>query len=436
MKAERSGQQEGEGEQGDISEDISQLRKRLFDIGLGGRCAVYPATTRDKGLPAVSLHMGIRSIKITPGAGLEQLVAGDAKMLLKFLEGLCPGGGPVSASTGDLLRRRAFAGSCVDAVPTVYPNGHPMIGNTLLTSAFGLPKDVVPCLYGSTGGLNFAELLETRVCTRAVAQRGVRAHTVFDMVGGDSAKATANLRVCIGALPGPMQSRAVDFVRLLGETGSTQIATAVRILTEDADDFTLVPGERLIQKMGKSFTLGKLMLLARLSQTDPVIHKGIKVSHLLARVSAEDLTRPVADFLDLSRPDEIGGMVYYARETVMAGDVKGSLALPLKLTNRANIYKILERYQALAAQNADMGLSGGAILCPIRRHRIQFGRQAIQGGDPCDVRVLAYLAQVQPANFAHLVSDFQTSCKVLTPSEAVETGSDDVKFIVERYFRL
>ena len=74
---------------------------------------------------------------------------------------------------------------------------------------------------------------------------------------------------------------------------------------------------------------------------------------------------------------------------------------------------------------------------PITRHRIQTpSKIALQTGDPVDPTVLAYLAQREPSSWQKLVTEFTDSCQVLTPDQAIQKGTGDVRFNIANYFNL
>ena len=225
-----------------------------------------------------------------------------------------------------------------------------------------------------------------------------------------------------------MQGEFDQFDSSLGPTSLVKRINAAKSLI--ADELEILPAEKIFQKLGNRLTVGKLCLLSKLAGEDPAIFKSLKTSQLLASINESNsaeivLTTSVSDF-NLSP----GGFTYYARETIIASEFQGSFLMPFKMTSHANIYKILESYDALY----DPKQKRGAVLCPIQKQRIQTRSQSKDGSNPVDVRVLAFLANKYPGSFNSLKTDFFSKCKVLTPSEAIKLGTSDNKFVIEDYF--
>jgi hypothetical protein len=304
-------------------------------------------------------------------------------------------------------------------------------GNLFLTELTGIPATTIPCIYGSTNGLNLAELWETIICTEALKACGQEAWTIFGTGGHDSPRSREMFQDSFAALPTKFKKTFGQFRESLGRTLGEQRIDAARRLIK-TNKITFVPDEKIFAALGKNFSLGKLLLLAQIAGEDPKLFDTIRTSDLSAvcNQSKEGQKRLSGAVAEIG--SEPAGFTYYAREVIIAADFPGFTLMPFKLTTHANIYKILSGYGALAAQNEDRG----AILCPLQRQRIQTARQAEAGSDPCDVIVMAFLAKNFPENFARLTQDFAQTCRVLSPNEGIGLGTQDNRFIIENYFPL
>lgn len=407
----------------------------IDDIGLGRQLSVKLSVT-PRGNEMVELA-GIGERIVLDQGGLSTLEKPQKQIphLLKLVSRLVKSDAPQSATTQDLMRRESYRTS---ALTEIDPSNI-VQGNTFLNRILGLREISVPCSYGSTGGLNMAELLETMMCADSARRRGIRSvETVFSMTGGEAGRARQILAQSTAVIPERKRTDFDDFVRNLGMRGSDQIRTAAEMLIGQdryRNNTHIVDSDSIMRGLGRDFTFGKLLMLARLSGGDPGLFDAQKTSWEVARARREDIRKAVTDVLPFDRPDAIRGIVYYARDTVIAGDFPGYVLMPLKVTTHANIYKLLEGYEALASQRADRGEVGGALLCPIQKHRIQTRAQT-SGGDPCDARVLAYLENRSPHAYRSLVQDFREHCRVLSPDEVVEHDGGDKRFIIENYFEI
>lgn len=319
-------------------------------------------------------------------------------------------------TTTDLLKRDAFVRAT--RPPLVRPSGNRILEQITRSTA-------IPVMYGSTGGLNFAEVLETVVCAEALRDTGASATVLFDTSGHDTLTGesdTANFFYWYDLGSGKDYT---DFCLSLGSTEKDQrLSAAKRLLGKTRVNF--VDSTQVNTAMGQLFNPFHVCVLARCVGTDPVIFKGQRASQVLSG-GFDGLLEPIG-----SRED-LGGFTHYAREAILAQQSDGVVGLPLKLTPKANIYGTLEINTALLGQRPE----GGAMLFPITRHRIQTPPAIKEGrGDPVDVRILAFLAQREPSGMSDLIKEFNTSCQVLTPEEAIETGTKDKRYNIFDFFRL
>lgn len=405
--------------------EATMVANQLKDLGLGERVIASPKQGRN-GSAMVELTAA-RTVLLDPHGlevmKLEPLSGQGLKHLFNLMEQCFPKM-PREASTVDLLKTREFSQAVLDwGMQTSAP------GNEILNGVADLPDDTLPCFYGSTSGLNFAEVLETQICAEtAAAKLGRKVAVVFDHSGHENARSKNILGLSQSRLTLELQEEFEDFQYRLGPTLMDQRLRAADILLPGT---RFVEGPVITAAMGENLTLGKTAFLGKLAGLDPLIFNDpfdVRLSDVMKRRSFKhldlDLTKPLADV-----PAGLGGFSLYARDAVLFADTDGQAVLPLKMTTHANIYSILGRYGSLFGNNPNRG----GILCPITKQRIQSEEQS-KGGDPFDVTVLAFLAQKFPDNYQQLVTDFRQSCQVLSPSEAVRKGTDDNKFFVEDYF--
>ncbi len=407
----------------------AKIGSLIAAMGLDQR-VVASADVSKTGKSIVRLRGSVEMVA-DPGA-VDNILDGDMPCLFRLLEN-CFVKDKGNFTATDLLERENFSKATLSNV-ALYPT---VQGNEVLTKMQGLSGEVVPFTFGSTSGLNFAEVLESSICAQQAGEKlGRETVVLFGTDGHESSHADEMLEDSLKIIPSGQVAEFEQFSMQLGKTLSQQRVDAAKLLLGNFMGEVSLPvfvEETLVTKnVGERFTLGKLLLLAKLAGSDPVLFKGRlgeeKSSRLLAKEGINGrLGESVA-----SQNGEMAGFGYYAREAVLAADFAGVVIYPLKLTTHANIYKILDSYGGLFSPDTNTG----AILCPISRHRIQTRAQARENSDPCDVVVLAFLASKFPEQFAKLVADFKKSCVVLSPEEAIAAGTRDTRFIVEEYFQL
>lgn len=397
-----------------------QLNAVINSFGLSQKIDVSTIVSR-KGTQLISLNAGKEhtySVKEIDTA----LNSGKFSDIVRVIARAFPGP-EQDTSAIDLLNREAFKTATLSEVVV----SNVQQGNHFLNEVSGMPSSEVPVFYGSTDGLNLAEVWETALCAQSLTARGVPSYVLFDTGGHETRKANEMLVASERVIPTDKVDQFEAFKLSLGQSITQQRLNAAQLLTSSPLSF--VTHEEIFKVVENELTIGKMALLARLTGGDPKIFQNLKHSQLMQLLD-EHAIEPQALIPDIQ--DEPAGFAMYAREALIAAEGHGHMAIPLKLTTHGNIYKLLERYGSLASQRPD----GGTILCPITRHRIQTRGQALVSADPCDVLVLAFLSQEFPDQFATLKSDFENTCTVLTAEQAIDKGTVDKRFIVEDYFPL
>lgn len=407
----------------------AKIRSIIYSIGLDQKVAAELGVAKN-GKPLVKLSAE-RQVVIDPSA-VDNILSGDLPCLFRHLES-CFAGGKENVSAIALLNEPEFEKSIAANILPKAVCG----GNEILTRLSGVGNEVIPCTYGSTSGLNFAEVMETVIIAKEVQKfLGKKTVVVFGTDGHESSRADDILEKSVTILPASLQNEFEIFLAGLGKTLGESRENAARELLANCplslETPIFIEETMLTAEIGDKFSLGKLLLLAKMAGSDPALFKGgggeTKSSRLLANISDTNELRVAVS----NQRGEMGGFGYYAREAVLAADFSGAVIYPLKLTTHGNIYKILGRYGGLFKPET----ASGAILAPIQRHRIQTREQSLESADPCDVVVLAFLADKFPGAFAKLTEEFQKTCKVLTAEQARSVGTADVRFIIDEYFPL
>lgn len=409
-----------------VSEKLASVNALLEAIGLDTKVSVELVTTKT-GKEALKLFGPAKEHVVDPTA-FEAILNGNIPLLFKHLENCFPGKAD-STSSVELLWQKDFAAATFSRIPV----GSVGKGNEILTELANKGSEVIPVIYGSTAGINFAEVLET-IIAGEVAKQGLGKSTavLFETVGNGSLLSYEMLTASERVIPESLKEDYEKFKDRLGTNFvAKRTAAANLILNNFFADFSLptfISDGDLTAKLGPVYTVGKLMLLAKLAGGDPkpFLHSDLRASRWMSILSPEKLKVPVSQF-----NRSMAGFGYYARDAVIAAEIPGAVLLLLKMTTHANIYKILGRYGSLYNERT----GNGAILAPIKRLRIQTAEQAKVNSDPADVIVLAFLAQHFPDRFAKLLADFVRLCTVMTPEEAIDWGTKDVRLVVEDYFK-
>ncbi|KXK08794.1 MAG: hypothetical protein UZ21_OP11001000349 [Microgenomates bacterium OLB22] len=178
---------------GQIEQLESAIRDTLTLYGAEGKVSVTTGTTRS-GRPRIELHGPAKKTLIDDLGVVERMLRGDfmltASLLAKTLDTI-----QAQVNTTDLLRRPAFEQSDLFSKKA---GGN---GNELLNKLTDSPASSIPTFYGSTSGLNMAEVFETVVCADTAQTRGHDTHVVFDTMGHTTPRAVAMLEQSKKVLP-------------------------------------------------------------------------------------------------------------------------------------------------------------------------------------------------------------------------------------------
>lgn len=417
---------------------IDLLKDLLEQSGLERLLAIQlsQSVTR-KGKERLTIQGLNRSITLDSDNGLDRLIS-DARFLLDKLISCAEIPPALRGDCGstDLLQEPSFAKACLSAVVL---GSSPLMGNKLLVGLGQLEPETIPVAYGSTAGINFAEVLETAlIADKAGKELNQRAEVIFDYDGQFSEISRRIFEDSLVNLPLHLRERMINF----REAGSALITGRIKATTELINRIDGLPKITLVdlldefRSLGERFSLGQLLALARIAGNDPVLFyatyelrtnavlDGLKSRSRLFQEGIDSLIRPVCCLLDQEnlRP---GGLTCYALQTILSKE-KGVVVLPFKLTPNANIYKILQPVGALFDGQK------GAILAPISRLRIR-NKNSDQ---PIDPMALAILALDQPSGFERLINGLKDSFQVLKPDQAIQKGVGDTLFLIENYFNL
>lgn len=170
---------------GPLEQLESAIRETLALYGAEGKVSVTTGTTRS-GRPRIELHGPAKRTLIDDLGVVERMLGGDfmltASLLAKTLDTV-----QSQVSSIDLLSRPAFEQSHLFSKQA---GGN---GNELLNNLTDSPATSIPTFYGSTSGLNIAEVLETVVCAETAKTQGHDTHVVFDTMGHTTPRAVTML---------------------------------------------------------------------------------------------------------------------------------------------------------------------------------------------------------------------------------------------------
>lgn len=405
--------------------EIEQIPNILKASGISPLVKVEVGQTR-AGKPRLTLSGKEKILDITDGSGLPRILDGDINFLLTAAANtIAISGGDMSSI--QLLEMAGFRSACVTEID---------IKKVTRPLCFTHKEDgKVPVVYGSTAGINIAEVLQTALCGNAL-QAKIDSKVYFDIDGRDSVESQAILVESLATLPVTLKEKVARFIQGNGRNLFTARIIAVTELTgiisgiPDVQFFNVMTPFRAIKD---KFTLGQLMLMAKTAGSDPKLFddkfgKEVKTRDLISRFSASEdptdlLKASIFDqFADLSP----AGFTFYAREARL-GQLY-TFAAPLKMTDKANIYKILLSMGSLYSPETGLGM----ILMPISRMRI-LSRESLLSTRPIDPVVLRIMSLEDPAGFQRLIQAFKREFKVLTPYEAISAGTKDIRFVATDY---
>lgn len=415
--------------------DINTLPQLLVDSGLDSIVQTQVGVTRNTQKDRLEIVGSSQKILLDDQGGLDRVRGGDIGFLFGILAR--SSGMPGDFSATDLLKSLKFAQAVfseVDFTQQFNPN-------VILQKLVSLEDRSIPVSYGSTSGINFAEVLETAICSEAVREKGVQSSVVFDFEGADSPQSRQIFEASMRALPVRLRERALNFITQVdGALINSRLKATKELVAQlpDLPQIEFIDGIEVFRALGEDFTIAQLLLMAKIAGQNPKLfinsEKGVVTPISIAR-KAQKLKEPfkylrggVVGFID--RGFKPAGFSYYAREARI-GMKPGVVVTPFKLTDKANIYKILAPTAALFSAERNQGI----ILAPITRQRIQ--TRIIEGvGENLDPIALGILAADQPLSFQKLVRAFREVCRVLTVDEAIEKGEVDSRFFIEDFFNL
>lgn len=408
--------------------NIEELPAFIEGCGISGLLGVglQIGTTR-KGSMRLDIIGPAKKLALDDQSGLDQIEGGDLRFLIDKMvkvSNKLPG----DFSAPDLLQIPQFKGACLSNIEF----DRNFVANEFMQRVGNLSENQVPVFYGSTAGINFAEVLETSLCAENLRGRGANASVVFDYDGLKSPESSRIFYESIAVLPLLLREKAINFVSEAGEGFIKERLQSTKKLLDRVENLpavSFVDGLDIFRALGSKLSVGKLLTIARLAGNDPRIFSQNDIPYTAnsfffnSKRAFFDCT--VGEMIELNfKP---AGFAYYAREAVI-GSLGGIVGVPFKLTEAANIYKILLSCNSLF----NFSSGDGAIIMPITRNRIQ----SRVSEKPIDPIVLKFLADEQPEGFSNLVRDFTAQFKVLSPKEAELIGTVDRKYIIEDYFDL
>lgn len=377
-----------------------------------------------------------KRVMIPDGGGLQHIRAGGARFFLdRLVDTADVLKGDLTAP--QLLSHPQFRDACLCEVDLETP----LVVNTIMRRIVGIDCGRLPVFYGSTAGINFAEVMETALCAKEAQTIGIDAEVVFDFESAQSRESDLIFRESVAALPSRLREKVVNFsTAFSGGLIESRLEAVQNLLGKvgELPPIKFIEGLEIFRILGDRFTIGQLLVLARIAGRDPRLFTSHEVpfsaSLLCDSLACERFKE--SSFIDLFKKPvsfsfdfgfKPAGFTYYARDAII-GKSDGVVGFPIKLTDAANIYKIMLSTGSLF--NPQKG--NGAILFPITRMRIQME----PFGKPVDPTVLKILADDQPEAFVKLARAFQSAFRVLTPEEAIDAGTKDVKFLIKEYFNL
>lgn len=376
-----------------------------------------------------------RSILIDQQSGLDRFLSEMEFFMRKITHTVAPVRGNFDA--WQLLGNPRFMQACASEVDL----NQDLAGNQFLTQVVGLPAGTIPVFYGSTAGINLAELLETSLSAKFLKQKGINCEVVFDFEAIESRESQAIFDQSMKALPLSLREKALNFSQGFSRRIDGRLAATEDLLArmDGLPKVNLVDGVTLFDKLRDNFTLGQLLLMARIAGNNPKLFEGTRRSVSLVDFLSDNLptqlqSKSIMDLLKIpvSKVMDNGfkpaGFTYYAREARIAR-FTGVCGYIFKLTDKANIYKILLDCGCLF----DPVQRQGAILLPVTRQRIQIGDGLVK---PIDPIALKFLSEDQPETFQALVRDFQKTSQVLTPAQVRMADLNSRNFMADSYFNL
>ncbi len=421
---------------------IEELPLLIEEMGINDliKAEVLPVRD-DPGRANLKLVGPSQTTYVNSQNGLDQILQGNLKVLLKRLALVAELRGNFDAL--GLIQRPKFFQACLSEV-NVPDKPQP---NVFLQQMVNIPNGTIPIIYGSSCGINFGEICETIACSKAFESQGIQSQIVFDYEASYSSEARRIIASSRELLPKRLREQVLNYYENFNLPNPIfkQVEAAQMLLdrtplsvkldiVSDTDLFNNLVGPY-------RYTLGQIMLIAAIVGNSPQLFKDskgpIRPEDILSKKPplrfrdqspAELFTKPVAEFIQgRTRPTGITYYGYYAR----MGQFDGVMASPIHLTDKANIYKVLEPLQSLY----DPDRERGTILLPISRNWIQSYTMR-WGGEPMDAVSLLLLANDQPEAFQKLMGDFFDRAQIYSPAQAISQGLQINRYFIENYFNL
>lgn len=388
-----------------------------------------------KGNPVMTLVSSESTFEINAGNALRDLQSGRVRPFIERLSSFLKVTDE-DVTAVDLLREKAFRMACSTVL-----GGENLGSNLFLRQLADLPINLVPVFYGSTSGINFAEVLETAFCSKVLIEQGFNSSVVFDFESLASTRSRAIFTSYREILNESLQKQADRFLTDNQSLISARLQAIENLLAEvgDLPKIDFIDGLDVFRQLDNDFpfTLGQLLLMTRIAGQNPRLFSAkdkftgqpivFDKDNLLQKTGLNDIEairQTVGQFLGTTR--QPAGFSYYARDARI-GQFDGVIGIPFKLTDKANIYKIMEPLGSLFSPDQGRGM----VLLPISRLRIQ--SRFIS--EPVDPVVLGILATNNQLAFQRLVRDVQKDFRVLSADQAVAAGTKDKKLFLEGYFR-
>lgn len=387
--------------------------------------------TNNKGNKILTLSSESRVVEVGEGSGLALIRQGQIRVLVERVADALRTNRE-NVSTTDLLDTPVFRQAVISEIASLGM----LKANEFFQATFGIMPNNIPVFYGSTSGINFAEVIETAICSKDLQQRGLKSSVIFDY---DSKSGLISDRIFVTSrllLKSELQLQVDERRRIFG-LANARLLAAQELLDRipDLPDIQFVEGIEVFNRLSSqfSFTVGQVLLMSRIAGNDPDLFSGLDLLRREILIKKENIFKrfnplmavsmSVSEYMgNVLRPK---GFTYYARDARIC-QFAGVVAIPLKLTDKANIYKILHPMGSLFDPNKNQG----GILMPIMRQRI--GGKSLD--QPIDPIVLQILADNDPIGFERLVCSFREQCRVLSVDDAIRAGTRDNRFYVEDFF--
>lgn len=420
--------------------NLSQIPDLLVQTGIAPIISVQNGQTRDNARPRLEITGPFKRVFEVDETVLSQIESGNIDTLMQALVKTSPRFINKSFSAPALLELPEFRAACLSEINP----RQPLSPNKFLAAQMSDPGKI-PVFYGSTAGINFAEVVETALCAQTIFDQGSQSGVLFDYESKNTPKSQEIFVNSRTILPSYLQERVDNFIKDTegGLIGARLRATRLLLQDLSLPKFQFIDGRDIFANLSGDFpfSIGQLLLMAKMAGDPKLIlstnTQGKEFSFNSADIAKQLDSNPFVGLSTsvtelLKSPRRPAGFAYYARDARIAL-FEGVIGIPFKLTEMANIYKILYPIGGLYNQDSNRG----AILLPIQRQRILYrlSPSSIKG-EAVDPVALYVLASDQMSSFINLMADFRSNCRVLTPDEAIKSGTTDNKMFIDQYFNL